>query len=769
VRLQDAGPALRAACALLLASACAHAPVLRVGTSGDYAPFSSEGRGFDVDVARRLAEQLGARIEWVGFRWPELERVVREGHVDLVMSGVSWRPERALQGYLTRAVASGGPCLIGREPAARVGVNRGGTLERWARRSLPGAQITAVDDNRSLPARLAAGEFDAIVTDSFELPEFLRGDEPHRCEPARDRKVYWVAPARAGALGPRIDRFLRDEEAWLDAQRARWLGGSAPRAPVDHVIDLLARRLALMPGLGAWKRAAGMPIADPAREARVLEQAEAAARAHGLDPGAVRELFALQIELARALQERAGAGAEPLPLEPVRELLGQLGAQIVDALAELDRPLALGARELAPLGEWLEPGEVERVARALEPIAAGRLLSRWRSSASELRGLAFARDVPLHWTRRAELPELLRSELEGVLGEAHATAYRDAAAALGLLPRDTDLLELLIRLNQDQIAGLYSVRRRAMYVLGEGARPSESIVIHELVHALQHQHFPRALELMQALRRNDDVVLSLGAAAEGDAMLVMLLYSQGGPELSAQGVELLRAGLYADLERPLGLLAEVPRIVRLSLLFPYAAGFDLAEREYRAAGRAGLDRMLAEPPLSTLRVRRLDALQDVEFLGLPAERAARIAGPRCRAGHDNVAGVVAIEALFADHGAPQASGPLGGDWSGDRFLRVDCPGGPELLWVTRWTRPEAASAFASAYAGIAQSVARIGPLAGVPRVVVRGRSALIATPRLAASADALLRDTEIRGFATLDDWVEGDCFPESPCPVPAPI
>ena len=55
---------------------------LRVGMSGDYQPFSlcegggSRGQeqcqGLDVDIARRLAADLGVRLEIVRFRWPAL-------------------------------------------------------------------------------------------------------------------------------------------------------------------------------------------------------------------------------------------------------------------------------------------------------------------------------------------------------------------------------------------------------------------------------------------------------------------------------------------------------------------------------------------------------------------------------------------------------------------------------------------------------------------------------------------------------------------------
>src|SRR4051812_19883205 len=46
----------------------------RVCTTGDYAPFSTRDaggqlQGFDIDIARALAEDSGAELEWVSVRW----------------------------------------------------------------------------------------------------------------------------------------------------------------------------------------------------------------------------------------------------------------------------------------------------------------------------------------------------------------------------------------------------------------------------------------------------------------------------------------------------------------------------------------------------------------------------------------------------------------------------------------------------------------------------------------------------------------------------
>ena len=81
---------------------------LRVGVSGDYQPFSlcserlTDCRGFDIDVARRVATGLGVRLELVRFRWPELRADLGAGKFDVAMSGVTLRPERTLTATFTR-------------------------------------------------------------------------------------------------------------------------------------------------------------------------------------------------------------------------------------------------------------------------------------------------------------------------------------------------------------------------------------------------------------------------------------------------------------------------------------------------------------------------------------------------------------------------------------------------------------------------------------------------------------------------------------------
>jgi len=374
-------------------------PVLRVGTSGDYPPFSvlassadggeaaggagddAEGptrSGFAIEVAERLASDLGFDVEFRPFDWPDLASSMVADEFDIAMSGITWRPGRAAVGWMSRAVAAGGPCVVSSANAAesprRVAVNRGGILERWTRERFGsgGSEITAVDDNLSLPGRLERGEVDAFVTDSFEVEHFGRDGWRRRCEPPLDRKVFWVAPKRADELGPAVDRWIQRNERWLEARREEWFGGGQHRDELDHLLDLTARRLAFMPPVALWKSARGVPIEDLERERTVLEAAERNAARFGLDPQPVRDWFALQIDLAKAVQRRTAAAAPTLELEEIRPALIRLGERQVRSL----RALATGSvdeldgADIEVLTPYLSSAEVEGARAGLTQLLA---------------------------------------------------------------------------------------------------------------------------------------------------------------------------------------------------------------------------------------------------------------------------------------------------------------------------------------------------------------------------------------------------------------
>jgi cyclohexadienyl dehydratase len=81
--------------------------VLRVGTTGDYRPFtaldksSGEYSGFDIDLARSLGQALGAKVEFVPTTWGTLARDLQNGAFDIAMGGVSVTLDRQKIGFFS--------------------------------------------------------------------------------------------------------------------------------------------------------------------------------------------------------------------------------------------------------------------------------------------------------------------------------------------------------------------------------------------------------------------------------------------------------------------------------------------------------------------------------------------------------------------------------------------------------------------------------------------------------------------------------------------
>ncbi|MGD9762117.1 MAG: transporter substrate-binding domain-containing protein [Candidatus Binatia bacterium] len=84
---------------------------LRVGTSGHQPPLTAVAKdgsliGFDIDLARALAEAMGAKLTLVQMPFADLLPALKRGELDMVLSGLTMTPQRNLQ------VAFVGPYLV---------------------------------------------------------------------------------------------------------------------------------------------------------------------------------------------------------------------------------------------------------------------------------------------------------------------------------------------------------------------------------------------------------------------------------------------------------------------------------------------------------------------------------------------------------------------------------------------------------------------------------------------------------------------------------
>lgn len=306
-------------------------------------------------------------------------------------------------------------------------------------------------------------------------------------------------------------------------------------------------------------------------------------------------------------------------------------------------------------------------------------------------------------------------------------------------------------------AGLYDPDKNVLFVRDVTDSSAVATIAHEAVHALQHQHFPalRAIHLW----RNRDLAAAANSVIEGDAHVVGWSFDPARRTmLCSMDPERASSGHASWWQwEPDGLSALEA--------FPHVFGTEPALREVLARGHTAMDRVLREPPLSTLAVLRPSlAGTAIDFIRLPEQ----LRFDHCTPGLRNTAGVVGIWGLLRQHGDAEAKGEslpaLLEAWRGDRFAHLSCPGDhdDELAWLTRWQTPDAAAQFAARYVAIADALPSYGGLLGsVPAPVVTGRTVVIATAGLRDAVGQL--QAEVKAFTRFGDWVAADCFPDHTC------
>jgi chorismate mutase-like protein len=311
------------------AESAAPAGVLRIGTTGDYAPYSwhdtatGSYRGADIAWAQALALRLGLRAEFVPTTWPTLLADAKAGRFDLAVGGISITDERA------RALAFSMPYAHDRkmpvvrcgeqrrydtgaeinDPRVRLVVNPGGTNERFARQQFPVAALVVHADNRSVFDEIRAGRADVMVTDAVEGRLQQRAGNglcvaKVRANWAPASKAVLIASAAPGK--PAIDAALRQLGGARHYQRdlADWEGyaWSAAAEPLVQLGALIDARLAIVTEVARAKWNTQAPIEDPAREQALLQSLRERGAGLGLGTAAVNRFFGAQIEAAKVLQ-----------------------------------------------------------------------------------------------------------------------------------------------------------------------------------------------------------------------------------------------------------------------------------------------------------------------------------------------------------------------------------------------------------------------------------------------------------------------------------
>jgi polar amino acid transport system substrate-binding protein len=169
--------------------------VLRVGMS-TFVPWAMKDKtgkliGFEIDVANRLAQDTGVKIEFVPTKWAGIIPALLTGKFDVIIGGMGILPQRNLKVNFTIPYDYSGMSIVANKklaagfkrleefnlPEVKIAARLGSTAEMAVRRYMPQAKLQLFDDESQVIQELRSGRVHAMVA-SAPLPAFLALENP---------------------------------------------------------------------------------------------------------------------------------------------------------------------------------------------------------------------------------------------------------------------------------------------------------------------------------------------------------------------------------------------------------------------------------------------------------------------------------------------------------------------------------------------------------------------------------------------------------------
>ncbi len=306
---------------------------------------------------------------------------------------------------------------------------------------------------------------------------------------------------------------------------------------------------------------------------------------------------------------------------------------------------------------------------------------------------------------RQQIRTALLALAQDALSPAEWEAERKAMVQWGLLAADFRLKEFVLDLLTEQAAGYYDPKQRTFFIADWLPQlVQKPVMAHELVHALQDQHYDLQKNF-DLVKDQADLSLARKALIEGDAMAVMLLYllePLGLRMADLPDMGTLLQSSAALLGEQFQVYTRAPLILRQQLLFPYVHGLAFVKAALARGGWPELQRVYQRPPVSAQQVMHPEKYF-AEPPVLPSEVTLHIPDGVLSTSWQklkrDVLGEFLLSVILQQFLPEEEARQSTVGWRGDRYELFEQQGSGRLLLVcvTAWDSPAAATAFFQSY------------------------------------------------------------------------
>lgn len=255
--------------------------------------------------------------------------------------------------------------------------------------------------------------------------------------------------------------------------------------------------------------------------------------------------------------------------------------------------------------------------------------------------------------------------------------------AMGWVPPGYDPEKGSLELLESQLAGYYDPALKTMFLARDlPPAEAEATLAHELVHALQDQHYDLGPRLKYR-PESGDAPGSIQALAEGDAtsaMLDVMLASVGKTALDLperRMTEMMEAQVMGSVE-------SVPPVLKAALIAPYIDGLRFVNSLRRRGGWAEVDRVWKNPPVTTEQLLHLDKYDLHEPpLAVPLPPLDALGGG-FRVAFSDLMGEQTLRILLEQSASGREARDGAAGWGGDRMTLLSRSREGRDEWLVTW-------------------------------------------------------------------------------------
>jgi len=275
----------------------------------------------------------------------------------------------------------------------------------------------------------------------------------------------------------------------------------------------------------------------------------------------------------------------------------------------------------------------------------------------------------------------------------------------GLLPERHDYKQLMINLLTEQVQGFYDPEERILFIASWiPMSDQEPVMVHEITHALQDQHFDLQARF-RANRKsdNDDDLLAQQALFEGDATVTALQFTIASFKRHFSELPDLGFIMETQMESEMSqspVLSATPRFLRETLVFPYGYGAAFLQEIWKQTPSwQAVNKIYSDPPVSSEQIMHPEKYYGTRDNPKPVDAAAKAArlGAEWKIPYKSVFGEFMLGQMLELHLNKDRAKRAAAGWGGDEVLLLENGAGRNAVWIeTEWDTADDAEKFFSA-------------------------------------------------------------------------